>query len=192
MLINWLEVLTINKMVENEIKQEVKEQSENKMKVVEIEKVILSCGGTKESLEKSVKLLKKISGKKPSEKITKRRIPSFQIRPQMPVGCMVTLRGKEALKLLARLLAAIDNQLKAKQIVDNHFSFGIEEYINIPDEKYDREIGMEGFKVTIVFSRKGKRIARKKIKSGKIPKRQDVTKQEIIKFMEDNFKTEII
>ena len=152
---------------------------QNKMRQVEIEKIVLSCGGTKEELVKSMKLLKKISGKKPAEKITKKRIPSFQIRPKMPVGCMVTLRGQEGIKLLARLLAAIDNQLKKKQIVDNHFSFGIDEYINIPDEKYDREIGMAGFKVTIVFARKGKRIARKKIKFGKVSKKQDISKQEM-------------
>jgi len=164
----------------------------NLMRNIEIEKLILSCGGVKEDLERYHKLLAKISKMKPANKQTKRRIPGFSIRPKMEVGCMVTIRGKKANELLARLLSSIENQLKEKQIANNHFSFGIEEYINIPGEEYDRDIGMAGLKATVVFARKGKRTARKKIKSHKIGKKQIVSKQEIIKFMEDNFGTEFI
>jgi len=165
---------------------------ENPMRKIKIEKIILSCSGVKDELEKSFKLLEKISGKKPAKRKTKKRIPSFDIRPNMEVGCMVTLRGPESLKLLGRLLSAIENKLKLKQIADNHFSFGIAEYIEIPGEKYDRDIGMTGLKVTIVFTRKGKRISRKKIKRGSIPARQNVSKEEIIKFMGENFKTKFL
>lgn len=165
--------------------------TENPMRTVKLEKVVLSCGGVKDMLEKQEKLLEKISKKKPSKRISTKRIPGFGVRPKLEVGCMVTLRKKEAFELLKRLLAAIDNQLRKKQIEDNHFSFGIEEYIEIPGEEYDREIGMAGLNVTVVFARSGKHVARKKIKKGKLPKKQDVTQGEIIKFMEGNFKTEI-
>jgi large subunit ribosomal protein L5 len=47
-----------------------------------------------------------------------------------------------------------------------------------------------GFDVTIVFKRAGRRVKLKKIKQGKIPKRQVITKEEIIKFMEDHFQTQ--
>ena len=50
---------------------------------------------------------------------------------------------------------------------------------------------MLGFKVTVVFKRRGKRVQKKKIKQGKLPKKQKVTKEEIIKFMEDKFDTVI-
>lgn len=166
------------------------ETKENPMREIKIEKLILSCGGVKEDLDRYYKLISTISGMKPIKKQTVRRIPGFGIRPKMEVGCMVTIRSGKAEELLARLLSAVENQLKKKQIADNHFSFGIEEYINIPGEKYDREIGMAGLKVTIVFARKGKRVARKKIKKGKIAPKQIVPKQEIIKFMEENFETE--
>jgi large subunit ribosomal protein L5 len=160
------------------------------MRDIFIDKLVLSCGGVKDTLDKEVKLLEKISKKKPSRRQTTKRIPGFGIRPKLEVGCMVTLRKDEATKLLKRLLSAIDNELRKKQIADNHFSFGIKEYGEIPDEEYDREIGMMGFGVTISFARKGKRVGIKKIKQGKIPKKQVVTKQEIINFMEENFGTE--
>jgi len=163
--------------------------SENPMRKIEIEKVVLSCSGVDAELDKLYKLLENVSKKKPARKQTKRRIPGFGIRPKMEVGCMVTLRGNDGIELLKRLLGAIENELKSKQIANNHFSFGIKEYIEIPGEKYDRDIGIVGLKATVVFSRKGKRSARKKIKRGKSPEKQVVTKQEIIKFMEDNFST---
>lgn len=164
----------------------------NTMREIRIEKVILSCSGVKDDLERYHKLIAAISNMKPAKKQTSKRIPGFGIRPKMEVGCMVTLRGKKAGEILARLLSAVENQLKEKQISDNHFSFGIEEYINIPGEKYDRDIGMAGLKATVVFIRKGKRIARKKIKTGRLGRKQTVSKQEIIKFMEENFGTEFI
>jgi large subunit ribosomal protein L5 len=180
-------------MAEQKIKMEKQSENmeENIMRKVEIEKVIVSCGGIKEELEKSVKLLEKLSGRKVSRRLTTKRIPGFAIRPQMEVGCMVTLRGEEGIELLKRLLAAIENTLSEKQINNNHFSFGVHEYIEIPGEKYDRDIGLTGLQATIVFARKGKRVAKKKIKRGKLPKRQDVLKEEIIKYMEDNFGTDV-
>jgi len=78
--------------------------------------------------------------------------------------------------------------LKKKQIQNNHFSFGIKEYIEIPGEEYDREIGMMGFNTTVTFIRKGKRVIIKKARRGKLPQKQIVKKEEIIKFLETKFK----
>ena len=71
----------------------------------------------------------------------------------------------------------------------NGFSFGVKEYIEIPGVEYQREIGIMGLDVTVVFKRAGRRIRIKKIKSGKIPKRQVITKEEIIRFMQNKFNT---
>jgi len=64
--------------------------------------------------------------------------------------------------------------------------------IEIPGIEYQRDIGIMGLDVTVVFKRAGKRIRLKKIKKGKIPNRQKISKEEIIKFMEDNFQTKFI
>ena len=75
---------------------------------------------------------------------------------------------------------------------ENNFSFGIEEYIEIPGIEYQRDIGIRGLDVTVVFKRDGRRVRLKKIKRGKIPARQKISKEEIIKFMEENFQTKFI
>jgi len=170
-------------------KIENSDKKNNANRTIFIEKIVLSVRGVDKELEKGVKLLKNISKKQPSKRMSMKRIPGFGVRPKLEVGAMVTLRGKTATDLLKRLLAAGDNQLKKKQIEANHFSFGIPEYIEIPGEEYDREIGIIGFGVTVIFARKGKRVARRKIKQNKLPEKQKVTPEEIIKFMKLNFKT---
>jgi large subunit ribosomal protein L5 len=163
----------------------------NKMREIKIEKVVLSIGGTAEELEKGVKLLKLLTGRNPAKMKSKRRIPSLGVRPKLEVGAVVTLR-KNPEEILKKMLSAIDNNLKKKQLSENNFSFGIKEYIEIPGTEYQREIGIRGFDVTVVFKRVGRRVGLRKIKRGRIPERQKITKEEIIKFMEDKFKTNFI
>ncbi|MGV8142551.1 MAG: 50S ribosomal protein L5 [Candidatus Pacearchaeota archaeon] len=164
---------------------------QNVMRIPKITRVVLSAGAVDKELEKAKKLLEMITEKK--AQITKSgsrtRIPAFGVKPKMELGTCVTLRGKEAIEILRRLLGAIDNQLKESQIDKNNFSFGVHEYINIPGMKYARDIGIRGFNVTVVFERPGVRVKRKKIKSGRVPAKQHVTKEEIIQYMKDTFKT---
>jgi len=162
------------------------------MREVEIEKMVLNCGGIEDKLEKSVKLLELITGKKVLRTKAKKRIPGFSINPGKEAGCKVTLRNKEKInQLLKRFLAALENSIPSKQITENHFSFGIHEYIEIPGLEYKRDIGILGFDVTVVFKRKGKRVVLKKIKKGKLSKKQYVSKQEIIEFLNKNFDVEV-
>ena len=163
----------------------------NKMKEIRIEKVVLSTGGTGENLEKGVKLLKMITGEKPAKMKSRKRIPALGVRPKLEVGAVVTLRKKTD-EMLKRLLATKDNTLKKSQISENSFSFGVKEYIEIPGLEYQRDIGIRGFDATITFQRAGKRTKLKKIKQGKIPKRNQISREEIIKFMEEKFKTNFI
>ncbi len=163
----------------------------NPMKQIKIEKVVLSVGGTGENLEKGVRLLKLLTGKNPAKTMAKKRIPSLGVRPGLEIGAVITIR-KQMEELVKKMLVAIDNVLKYKQISVNNFSFGIKEYLEIPGIEYQRDIGILGLDVTIVFKRSGRRVRLKKVKRGKIPKRQTISKEEIIKFMEDTFQTKFI
>lgn len=163
----------------------------NPMRNIKIEKLILSAGGVDDNLKKAKKLLEIISAKKVKVVASTKRIPTFKVNPGLEVGVCVTLRGKEAVDMLRRLLGATDNKISKKSIAQNHFSFGIKEYIEIPGMEYHREIGVRGLNVTISFIRAGVRVTRKKIKRGSLPKKQYVTQAEIIKYLEEQFKTVI-
>jgi large subunit ribosomal protein L5 len=168
-------------------KPKAKNKAENKMREVRIEKIVLSSAGTAEKLEKSAKLLKIISGMQPIKLKSKKRIPSLGVRPGLETGCKVTLRRKAIAPLLKRLLQSVNNELKESQIEDNHFSFGIVEYIEIPGMEYQRDIGITGLNVTVDFVRTGKRVRERKIKRNVFSKKQRVSKEEIIEYMKKNF-----
>ena len=161
----------------------------NPMRKIRIEKVVLSVGGIGEELEKGYRLLEMLTNRKPAKMQSTKRIPTFGVRPKLEIGAVVTIR-KNPHDMLKRMLSAIENKLRKKQISENNFSFGIKEYIEIPRVEYQRDIGIRGFDVTVVFKRAGRRVRLKKIKGGKVSRKQIISPEEIIKFMEEQFKTE--
>ena len=170
-----------------------KMKNKNPMQEIEIEKMVLHCGGTEDKLEKSIKLLEMITG---SNKIyvvkSTRRIPTFGISPGKKSGAKITIRNQSKIKeLLERFFVSMDNELPKKQITTNQVCFGIPEYIEVPGLEYDRDIGITGFEVMLVFKRKGKSVKMRKIKKGKYPKRQGVSKDEIVNYMENKFSLEM-
>lgn len=169
----------------------MKEKTNNAMREIKIEKVIVGVGGIGDELEKGWKLLKLLTNRTPARKKSNKRIPELGVRPGLFVGAIVTIREKPE-EMLKRLLSSVDNTLKKSQIVENGFSFGIKEYIEIPGMEYQRDIGIRGLDVTIVFERAGKRVSLKKIKRGKIARRHRISSEEIIKFMEEKFNTKFV
>jgi len=162
----------------------------NPMQQLRIEKVTLNIGaGTdQKKLEKGMKLLKNITGISPVRTFTSKRIPSWGLRPGLPIGCKLTIRKEKAKEILVRLLKAKDNRLKPEQVdKQGNISFGIHEYIDIPGVNYDPEIGVMGLEVCVSIEKPGYRIKRRKVRRGKIRKRHAVTKQETIEFMKKEF-----
>ncbi|MAF35163.1 50S ribosomal protein L5 [Candidatus Woesearchaeota archaeon] len=164
------------------------------MKNVRLEKVTLNFGAGKEQakLEKGEAIIKAITGKAPLRCITEKRIPSWGVRPGLPIGAKLTLRKQEALALLKRLLTAKENKLKPSYFDQNgNISFGIPEYIDIPDTKYDPKIGVLGLQVCVTLERPGYRIKRRRLRQTKVGKKHTVTKEEAQKFMTESFKVQV-
>ncbi|MEK6871711.1 MAG: hypothetical protein AABX16_02305 [Nanoarchaeota archaeon] len=171
---------------------ELKEARHNIMRDISIEKMVIHCGGIDEKLERSVKLLQKITKEKVFIKKSTKRIPDFGISPGKKSGCKVTIRDKEKItQYLKRFFSAIDSKLSGRQFTENQLCFGIKEYIEVPGLDYDREIGILGFEVMLVFKRAGKRTTLRKIKAGKFPRRQQVTPQEIREYIVKHFKVRV-
>lgn len=159
-----------------------------------IEKVTVNIGVGEggEKLEKAVALLEKLTGKKPARTKTMKRIPSFGIRPKMFVGAMVTLRGQLAEDFLKRALAAKEGRLSIKSIDDKgNFSFGIKEYIDIPNVNYDPDIGVFGMDVCVTVGRKGYRVKRRRVKRSRVGTSHIFTREESVKFLKERFGVEV-
>ncbi|MEK6963451.1 MAG: 50S ribosomal protein L5 [Nanoarchaeota archaeon] len=174
--------------------QQVTQTKVNPMKVIRIEKLTLNIGaGTDPArLTKGVQLLTNIAGKPPVKTITQKRIANWGIRPGLPIGCKITLRGAEAAELLPRLLAAKDNELN-ETCFDGHgnVAFGIHEYINIPGVKYDPNIGITGLQACITLERPGYRIKRRKISKRKINPVHGITHEQAVQYFKENYKVQV-
>ncbi len=165
----------------------------NTMKDIRIEKVTFNIGtgeaGNK--LEKAMKLLQSLTDQKPVSTVTKKRIPTWGIRPGMTIGTKVTVRKNQD-TVVDRMLKAVGNKLSLKKIGDGTISFGIPEHILIPGTKYDMDIGILGLGVMITLERRGFRINRRTIKKTKIPRKHLISKEDTITFLKTKFNTNII
>jgi len=159
----------------------------NKMREMEIEKVTLNFGAGKDAdlLEKGIALIKMIAGKQPVKTFTTKRIPEWGVRPGLPLGCKITLRGKEAELVLQRLLKAKAHVLNKRSFSPGNFAFGIPEYIDMPDVKYNPDLGILGFEVAVTLKRPGFRIKYRKKQKRKIKPRHAISTDETIKFAQE-------
>ena len=164
------------------------------MRDIKVEKVTLNIGAGKDQtkLDKGMVLLSVIGSATPVKTVTSKRIQEWGLRPGLPIGCKVTLRKDKSLKIIPRLLEAVDNRLEDSQFDENgNIAFGIHEYIEIPGVKYDPKIGIMGLQVCITLERPGFRIKRRRVMTKKVPAKHKITRDEAISFMAKNFKVKL-
>jgi large subunit ribosomal protein L5 len=165
------------------------------MRRVRVEKVVVNIGvgSAGEALESAKVLLNRLTGKKVVETCAKKRNPTFKLRPGLPIGAKVTLRGRDAEEFIKRVLTAKKHRIPASSF-DNqgNVSLGVHEYIDVPGIKYDPNIGLFGFDVCITLSRPGKRVKLRRKQRAKIGKRHLMTKEDGMQFMKEYFNVEIV
>jgi len=164
------------------------------MQTPRIEKVTVNIGvgESGERLGKAEKLLEKLTTKKPIRTITKKKIPTWDLKKGEAIGCKVTLRGKDAEEVLKRTLYAKNNALPPGCFdKSGNVAFGIKEYIDIQGLKYDPDIGIFGMNVNINLGKRGYHVQRRARNPVKIPPKARVSQDEAKEFMKNNFGVKI-
>jgi len=153
----------------------------NPMQEIRIEKVILNmgCAGDKKKIERAQKFLEKLANQKPIVTLTHKRT-TFGATKGKPMGVKVTLRKEKAKKVLNDTFEALDKKIKSKQINDGNFSFGVKESIDLPNIKYDPDIGIVGLDVCVTLERPGFRVKKRAVRKAKIGKKHLITKGQTI------------
>ncbi|WNZ28595.1 MAG: 50S ribosomal protein L5 [Candidatus Bathyarchaeota archaeon] len=171
-----------------------KEWAGNPMLIPVIEKVTvnMSVGKSGAPLEQAVTIIKQLTNQKPSKRNARKTIREFGIRKGEPIACVVTLREESAKMFLVKALYAVEKKL-SKYAFDNqgNFSFGIKEHINIPGIKYLPELGIHGMDVSVSLGRAGYRVKRRHRRQAKVGKDHQLTAEEAILFIKDEFDVEI-
>ena len=155
-------------------------------------KINMSLGKSGNALTRGIKILEDLTGQKPVEVTAKLTWRKWGIRKGQSVGAKVTVRGASAYKLLMRLFHAKNYKLNRNSIDgQGNFSFGINEHIDIPDMKYDPNLGIIGFNVVIQMERAGYRVKRRKYLRTSLPKKHHVSPEDSIVFLTSKYLIEI-
>lgn len=169
------------------------EKQNNKMRIIAIDKVTLNIGAGVETgnVDKAISLLEKVSGGKVVKTKAKKRIAAWKLRPGLPIGAKITLRKAKALEVLKNLLQAVNNEIPEDNFIENGFSFGVKEYIDIPGVKYDPKIGIIGLQVTVTLKRPGYRVKKRKLRKGRIAPNHVITPEDAIAFAQEKLGVKI-
>ena len=168
--------------------------NENVMRKIRVSKITINfgAGSDRVKLEKGQKLLKMIFGIEPVKTASRKRIQNWGLRPGLIVGLMITFRCKKAEEWLNKLLEAKNRTLKASSFdQEGNFSFGIPEYIDVPDVKYNSSLGVLGFEVAVSLERSGYRVKRRRIKPSNIPRHHRISKDDAIDFVKSEYNIQI-
>lgn len=170
-------------------------QAQNPMKAIKIEKVVLNIGVGKsgEPHEKAKRVLKELTEQTPASRMARESIRDFGVHKGEPIGVVVTLRKAKAIEVLKRVLQAKDNKVSASSFDDSgNFSFGIKEHIEIPGIRYNPDIGIFGFDVSVVLGRPGRRVTHRKRSRARLGHSHSVTKEEAIAFAREKLGIEVV
>ena len=152
----------------------------------------IATGKSGEPLEKAKKVLNQLTERTPATKRARKAIKDFGVRKGEPIAAVVTLRGRDAGDFLRRALEAINNKVNESSFDDyGNFSFGVKEHIEIPGTRYVPELGIFGATVHVTLGRPGYRIRSRAIRPARIGRRHYVSREDAVKFMQDNFGTDI-
>ena len=169
--------------------------TESPMKKISLEKVVLNMGIGKSGdiIDIAKKALEQISGKKPSTRNAKETQREWGVRKGEPIGVAVTIRGNDAVVLLKRLLEAKGNSVNGRAF-DNfgNYSFGINEHIDIPDVKYDPQIGILGLGISVTLTRPGYSIRKRSKHKASVGKSHVITKQEAKDYLAKEYGVTIV
>ncbi len=139
---------------------------DNPMQVPKLEKIVLSIGlgeaiQNPKALEAAEGDLATISGQHPVITRAKKSVASFKLRTGMPIGMMVTLRGKRMYDFFDKLVNVVlprfrDFRGVSRDSFDGqgNYNLGIKEQIVFPEINYDKVDKVRGLQASIITTAK--------------------------------------
>ena len=151
------------------------------MEVPRLTKITLNMGvseavSDKKVMEHAVGDLTKIAGQKPVVTKSKKPIAGFKIREQMPIGCMVTLRGVRMFEFLDRFVTISLPRVRDFRGISGrsfdgrgNYNVGVKEQIIFPEIEYDKIDAIRGLNISITTTAKTDEEAKALLAAFKFP-----------------------
>jgi large subunit ribosomal protein L5 len=136
------------------------------MQVPRLQKITLNMGvseavSDKKVMDHAVGDLTKIAGQKPVVTKSKKPIAGFKIRENVPIGCMVTLRGTRMYEFLDRFVTVALPRVRDFRGISGrsfdgrgNYNIGVKEQIIFPEIEYDKIDAIRGMNISITTSAK--------------------------------------
>jgi len=136
------------------------------MQVPRLSKITLNMGvseavSDKKVMDHAVADLSKIAGQKPVVTKSKKAIAGFKIRDNVPVGCMVTLRGVQMYEFLDRFVTIALPRVRDFRGISGrsfdgrgNYNIGVKEQIIFPEVDYDKIDALRGLNISITTTAK--------------------------------------
>lgn len=134
----------------------------NVMQVPRMEKVVFNIGlgeaiENAKAMEAAQKDLATITGQHPVITRSRRSIAAFKLRVGMPIGVMVTLRGRRMFDLIERLVSIALPRIRDFQGVSRdsfdgrgNYHLGFREQLIFPEVDYDKIDKVRGLEISFV------------------------------------------
>jgi large subunit ribosomal protein L5 len=151
------------------------------MEVPRLTKITLNMGvseavSDKKVMEHAVSDLTKIAGQKPVVTMSRKAIAGFKIRENMPIGCMVTLRGVRMFEFLDRFVTISLPRVRDFRGISGrsfdgrgNYNVGVKEQIIFPEIEYDKIDAIRGLNISITTSAKTDEEAKALLAAFKFP-----------------------
>ncbi len=138
----------------------------NPMAVPKLEKVSVNIGMGEATqnpklMDGAVNELGQITGQKPVITKAKKSIAAFKLRENMPIGCMVTLRGDRMFEFLDRLFNVSLPRVRDFRGVSNksfdgrgNYTLGLRDQLIFPEIDYNKVEKTKGMNISITTTAK--------------------------------------
>jgi large subunit ribosomal protein L5 len=162
----------------------------NPSAVPRLKKIVINCGvgettSNPKAMDYVVYAIERIAGQKPVITRSKKAIAAFKLRENLPIGCMVTLRGERMYSFLDRLVNVAlprvrDFRGTPRKGFDGrgNYTFGMSEQIAFPEVDIDKLDKVRGMDITFVTSAETDDEARALLGHMGVPFRKVVAKVE--------------
>ena len=136
------------------------------MQVPRLTKITLNMGvseavADKKVMDNAVGDLTKIAGQKPVVTKSRKAIANFKIRENVPIGCMVTLRGVQMYEFLDRFVTIALPRVRDFRGISGrafdgrgNYNIGVKEQIIFPEIDYDKIDALRGLNISITTTAK--------------------------------------
>ena len=151
------------------------------MQVPRLTKITLNMGvseavADKKVMDNAVGDLTKIAGQKPVVTMSRKPIAGFKIRENMPIGCMVTLRGATMFEFLDRFVTISLPRVRDFRGISGrsfdgrgNYNVGVKEQIIFPEIEYDKIDAIRGLNISITTTAKSDDEAKALLAAFKFP-----------------------